>query len=156
VSWRAFETGAPDLAAFAADRFSEAGVGVLGTIRRDGSPRISCILPLVMEDDLYLGMLWKSRKALDLLRDPRLTLRNAVCTNTGNEAEISLRGRAIDVRDAKVRARYVDALWARTEWREPFHLFSVEIQSASLVWYGGGQQTVKVWPAGTERVRRYG
>jgi hypothetical protein len=156
VSWRVFEAAAPDLAAFAAEQFSEAGVGLLGTIRRDGSPRISCVLPFVMDGDLYMGMLWRSRKALDLLRDPRLTLRNAICTNTGSEAEISLRGRAVEALDQRVRARYVGALWERTEWTEPFHLFSVEIERASLIRYGGGQQTVKLWPEGTERVRPYG
>jgi hypothetical protein len=149
------EAGAPDLAAFAAQQFSEARLGLLGTIRRDGSPRISSVLPFVMDGELYLGMLWRSRKALDLLRDPRLTLRNAICTNTGNEVEISLRGRAVDVTDPAARSRYVEALWDRTEWKEPFHLFSVEVEGASLVRYGAGQQIVTVWPEGKEFTRSY-
>ena len=156
MSWRRLEAEAPEIAAFAAGEFSTTGVGLVGTIRRDGSPRISSVLPFVMDGELYLGMLWRSRKALDLLRDPRLTLRNAICSNTGNEAEVSLRGRAVDVVDRDVRARYVQSLWDRTEWREPFHLFSVEIDSASLIRYGGGQQSVSMWPAGTTVSRPYG
>jgi len=136
--------------------FSALGLGLLGTIRKDGSPRISCVLPFVLDDELYLGMLWRSRKALDLLRDPRLTLRNAICTNTGHEAEVSLRGRAVEVLDPSTRARYVQALWERTEWREPFHLFSVEIEGASLVRYGEGRQTVRVWPGEKQFSRAYG
>ena len=47
---------------------------MLGTLRADGSPRISpCEVDLV-DGRLCFGMMWQSHKALDLLRDPRLAV----------------------------------------------------------------------------------
>ncbi len=41
-----------------------------------------------------------------------------------------------------------------TVWKEPrFHLFSVDIESAALIKYGGGEQLVKLWPQAIERRR---
>ncbi len=79
-------------------------------------------------------MLWQSRKALDLLRDSRIVVHNAVCSNTGEESELSLRGRASEVHDLQVRARFVAAVAERITWQEPrFHLFAVAIESAALI-----------------------
>src|SRR5690348_660142 len=83
------------------------GVVLIGTIRKDGSPRISCVEPCILDGVLYLGMMWQSRKALDLLQDPRIVVHNTICTSTGDEVEFSLHGRAIDIRDPEVRRRYV-------------------------------------------------
>lgn len=45
----------------------------------------------------------------------------------------------------------------RTSWQEPqFHLFALDIESASLIEYGHGEQFVKVWPPGKEFKRPYG
>ena len=47
----------------------------LATLRRDGSPRISGTEVEFDEDgEIYLGMMDGSRKAQDVLRDPRLAL----------------------------------------------------------------------------------
>jgi hypothetical protein len=157
MSWQTFAAAAPDLAAFAQEQFAPGRVALVGTIRADGTARISSVEPHIMEGQLYLGMMWQSRKALDLLRDPRLLLRNAVCTSTGDEAEISLRGRAVEIHDPDLRQRYVAAVAERIAWQEPhFHLFAVQIESAALVQYGQGQQTLKLWPQGVEFSRSYG
>jgi hypothetical protein len=154
MTWRKFEAGAPDMATFCREQFASR-VGLIGTIRRDGSPRISCIEPFIMDGDLYLGMMWHSRKALDLLRDPRIVIRNAICTNTGDEVELTLRGRVVEISDLDVRHRYVEM--TGTPWKEPrFHLFSVDIESAARVAYGGGEQTVSLWPDNVHFTRSYG
>ncbi len=81
-------------------------------------------------------------------------IHNTICTSTGDEVEFTLRGRAIDIRDPEVRRRYVSE---RTHWQEPqFHLFSLDIESASLIEYGHGEQSVKVWPLGKAFKRPYG
>jgi len=153
VKWQEFEASAPDLAALARDEFERYGVVLVGTLRKDGSPRISCVLPCVLDGELYLGMMWRSRKAVDLLRDPRLVLHNPICTNRGDEVEISLQGRVVETQDRDVRRRYVDAL---SEWEgREFHLFSVDIESAGLVRYESGVQHVNVWPRGAELTRPY-
>lgn len=152
--WEQFEAAAPELAAVGRTQFEQSGVALIGTLRKDGTPRISCVEPCILDGVLYLGMMWQSRKALDLLHDSRLVLHNTVCTSTGDEVEFSLHGRAIEIRDPEVRSRYRSE---RTSWQEPhFHLFSLDIQSASLVAYGGGEQAVSVWPEGKAFKRPYG
>lgn len=153
MKWAEFESQAAELAATARSEFDRYGMVLVGTIRRDGSPRISCVLPYVLDGELYLGMMWQSRKAIDLLRDPRLVLHNAISTNRGDEVEISLRGHTIEIRDEEVRRRYVASL---PEWRgRDFHLFAVDIERVGLIRYERGEQHVKVWPRGAEFTRVY-
>jgi pyridoxamine 5'-phosphate oxidase-like protein len=153
VKWEEFEVGAPELAALARAEFERYGMVLVGTIRRDGSPRISCVLPYVLDGELCLGMMARSRKAVDLLRDPRLVLHNPICTNQGDEVELSLHGTAVEIDDEEVRRRYVRD---HSEWGErDFHLFAVDIQSVGLVRYEHGVQHVNVWPKGTEFAQRY-
>jgi hypothetical protein len=154
VRWQDLDAGAPELAAAGLAEFERSGMALVGTLRRDGRPRISCVDPLVLGGDLLLGMMWRSRKAVDLLRDPRLVLHNAICSNTGDELEFSLHGRAEEVRDDTVRARFVEATGETWRGRE-LHLFRVEVESAAIVRYEAGEQYVHVWPSGVERRRTY-
>jgi hypothetical protein len=64
---------------------------------------------LIVDGDLWLSMMWQSRKAPDLLRDERVLVHSIVTTREGTEGEVKLRGRATPVDDLDVRARYCDA-----------------------------------------------
>jgi len=90
VIWEQFEAAAPELAAVGRSQFEQSGVALIGTLRKDGSPRISCVEPCILDGVLYL------------LQDPRLVLHNTVCTSTGDEVEFSLRARATEIRDPGV------------------------------------------------------
>ena len=72
MTWGKFKSHSPELAALGEERFESTGLVLLGTLRKDGWPRISPVEPLIADGHLYLGMMWQSRKALDLLRDPRV------------------------------------------------------------------------------------
>ena len=74
MNWDEFQKEAPELADFGRERLERSGLVLVGTLRKDGWPRISAVEPLITDGQLYLGMMWRSRKALDLLRDPRCTL----------------------------------------------------------------------------------
>jgi hypothetical protein len=154
VSWQRLVASGGDLAEILQAEFGRAPA-TIGTIRRDGSPRISNVEPAVVDDVLYIGMMWQSKKALDVSRDPRVALRNAVATSTGNERELTLRGRVAEVTNPVERERYLAATATAIGWREPFHLFAVEIESVSFVAYGDGLQTVRLWPQGIEYTRPY-
>ena len=157
MRWAEFVTAAPEMAALGREQLEAQRVVLIATVRRDGSPRISGAEPVTVEGDLYLGMMWRSRKALDLRRDPRLLIHNPICSNAGDEVEFSLRGQAIEVHDAEVRRRFAEAVAEKTTWKEPhFHLFAIDIHNAALVRYEHGEQLVKVWPGGPERRQRYG
>ena len=153
MRWEEFEANEPELAALARAEFERSAMVLVGTIRKDGSPRISCVLPYVLDGALLLGMMWQSRKAVDLQRDSRLVIHNPISTNQGDEVEISLRGRAVEIDDEKTRRRYVESL---AEWKgRDFHLFSVDIESVGVIRYDRGEQHVKVWPRGAEFTRPY-
>ena len=114
MRWAEFEHAVPELAALGRERFARAGIVLVGTIRTDGTPRISPVEFYVVEGELMLGMMWQSFKARDLLRDPRCLVHSVVTSRAGNEGEFKLRGRATDVRDPALRTAYGDATDARS------------------------------------------
>jgi hypothetical protein len=145
--WTHFRDATPEMAALGEERFERTGVVLVGTIRKDGSPRISPVEPLITQGHLFLGMMWQSRKALDLLRDPRCVVHSTICNRDGSEGEFKLRGLAVDVPDQDMRESYCEALYQKIAWRpeEPYHLFSVDIESASFIIYENEEKMVKQW-----------
>jgi len=134
--WPAFKEAAPELAAKAEELFEETGVILLGTIRQDGSPRISPVEPLFVDGELLLGMMWQSLKALDLLRDLRCTVHNCITDRMAPHGEFKLHGVAADIQDLDRRKRYCEELKKKINWapEEPkFHIFEItDIKSAAL------------------------
>jgi hypothetical protein len=147
VRWDEFAAACPQLADLAAERFRRHELCMLGTLRADGSPRISpCELDFT-EGHLMLGMMWQSRKALDLLRDPRCVLHTCTTDRMGTEGDAKLYGRAIDIRDRALRQAYRAAVKARIDWApdEPnFHAFSVDVSSAGFISFAE-PKTVLTW-----------
>lgn len=153
MNWAEFADAAPELAKLGDERFEKHDLLLLGTVRKDGGPRISPVEYLIFEGQLMLGMMWQSQKALDLLRDPRCAINSIVSNKDGQEGEVKLRGHAADMQDTDFRERYGQSLFERTGWRppEPYHLFAIDIQAAAFVQFDGdGQQTTKVWRPGGE------
>jgi hypothetical protein len=70
MRWSEFAAAEPRLAKLGRERLIDPGVVLVGTIRRDGTPRISPVEPLLWNGDLWLSMLHGSYKAADLVRDP--------------------------------------------------------------------------------------
>ena len=136
MRWDEFEPACPEIARLALDRFRTHELCLIGTLRRDGSPRISpCELDFA-NGELLLGMMWRSRKALDLLRDPRCVLHSCTTDRHGTEGDVKLYGRAIDVQDRELREAYRQAVRARIDWapEEPeFHVFAFDVQSAGYI-----------------------
>ena len=150
VSWGAFAERDPELATLGLDRFERTGLALVGTLRKNGWPRISPVEPVIASGQLYLGMMWQSVKALDLLRDPRCTVHSTVSDRHGTEGEFKVYGRAVDITDRAERDRFAEALFEKIGWRpeEPdYHLFSVDIQSAAWAIIRDGQRVQKVWRA---------
>lgn len=161
MNWTEFAQTAPALADLFQERLEATGLALIGTIRKDGTPRISPLEADVFEDQLLLGMMWQSKKALDLLRDPRCLVHSVVSNKDGTEGEAKLRGRAVDVTDKGLRERSAQKTFDTTGWRpeEPYHLFSLDIEEAAYIKFSGnGDQTIKIWRAGGqqhERLRKW-
>ena len=132
----------------AEDRIGATGILLLGTIRADGRPRISPCEPYVVDGQLLLGMMWRSKKALDLLRDPRLTLVTPRADREGADGDLKMYGAATEVEDPDRRRGYSDATWARIKWRpvDPYHLFQVDIDSAGFISFGKDRRMLR-WSA---------
>jgi hypothetical protein len=64
----------PEFAARVQAAFERNRHMTLATVRRDGSPRISGTEIRFDDGEVFVGMMPRSRKALDLLRDPRIAI----------------------------------------------------------------------------------
>ncbi len=102
-----------------------------------------------MDAQLLLGMMWRSKKALDLLRDPRMVVHSVTSDREGTDGDFKLYGLVTDVTDAALRARYADVLEAKIAWRpaEPYHLFAVDIMSAAYIVFGRERFAMRWDPA---------
>jgi Pyridoxamine 5'-phosphate oxidase len=159
VEWSELVAAQPRLAELGRQRLIEPGVVLVVTIRGDGSPRLSPVEPFVLDGSLWLSMLWRSRKATDLLHDPRILVHNIVTGRDGGEGEFKVRGRARPESSPEVQRRYAAAVSACLGWApEPgrFHLFRVDIDEATFIRYDDatGDQYVAIWPPAREFVRR--
>ncbi len=151
MNWDEFQKEAPELAAFGRERLERSGLVLVGTLRKDGWPRISAVEPLITDGQLYLGMMWRSRKALDLLRDPRCSLHSTVTDREANEGEFKIWGEARDLQDAEMRRSYGEALYQQIGMNpegEPYHLFAVDIQTASSAIIRNEEWVRQFWRAG--------
>ena len=70
AKWRDVASEAPDLAAAVQARFDAHVHKVIATLRRDGSPRVSGTEAVFWEEEMWLGMMPDSVKALDLFAIP--------------------------------------------------------------------------------------
>lgn len=139
MRWDEFAGECPELAALGEERLRGRELCLLGTLRHNGYPRISPVEPDFVDGELMLGMMWRSPKALDLLRDPRCVVHSVVSDRQGTEGDFKLYGRAADVRDPERRARYRATIKARIDWEptEPnFHVFGIDVESAGFVIFG--------------------
>src|SRR5687768_2535458 len=129
VTWSEFQEEAPDLCGVGEELFARTGLALIGSSRKDGSPRISPCEPYVIDGDLYLGMMWQSKKALDLVRDPRCVVHSTVSDKKGTEGEFKAYGRAVDVPEPARRQAYCRTLQEQLGWAPEgdFHLFALDL-----------------------------
>jgi hypothetical protein len=143
------ELGAPEIGQFGMARLNAARVALLGTLRRDGSPRISPVEPYVVQGQLLIGAMAWSAKASDLRRDPRYVLHSAVTGPDSGEGELKLHGSAAEA-GQHLRDLAADAWW-RALPPEKAVVFTLHIGQAAFVdWdIGHGLLTVHRWSPGS-------
>ena len=153
VTWGQFAESDPELAALGEAQFSRTGLALVGTLRRDGWPRISPVEPFIAERQLYLGMMLRSVKALDLFRDSRCVVHNTVSNRDGTEGEFKVYGRAIEVTDPDEWRKFSDAVYAAIDMKVEEgdgHCFAVEIESVVFSQLRGEEFHRQVWKADQE------
>jgi hypothetical protein len=133
--WADVESAAPDLAERGRELIERFGFVFLGTVRRDGGPRVNPVEAHLVSGDLALCLIPGSLKALDLARDPRAYLHTPVLEPaSGAPGELKLRGRALAVDEAALRDAIADAVAARSGWRPSgdWCTVTIDVESAAF------------------------
>ena len=138
MNWQSFADQSPELASLILGRFESTELLMLGTLRKNGWPRIAPIEYTIFEGELMLGGMWQSKKLLDLLRDPRCTLHSTTTNKNGQEGDAKLYGTATPLAEERLEP-YWQHIFDTTGWRAegPAHVFTVDIESASYIVFDG-------------------
>ena len=156
----------PDLADRVRAILSSTTNAVLGTIRRDGSPRLSGADPYFHDGQLRLWSMPRARKGQDLRRDPRVALHSIPWDSRRRRDGAADVGAA----DAKVSGTAVLATepgdltafraWLKSERGfeppEDWDLFTIDIDAVTVISADGGQLVVDRWSTsdGRQTMRR--
>ncbi|MBP2472837.1 hypothetical protein JOF53_001709 [Crossiella equi] len=157
MRWQEFEKAAPELAAIARERFGTEQLLLLGTLRVDGTPRISAVECDFTDEDLCVGMMTPSTKASDLLRDPRMTAHTLPPGKENPLGDLKLYGHGVEITDRAAKAHYEDFVHARLDWRppEPYHCFALDITSAGFVKFEDDGRRWLSWREGQDVRERF-
>ena len=158
ATWSELEESSPELAALARERFEATDLVMLGTLRKDGWPRITPIEYTLFEGDFAIGGMWQSKKMLDLLRDPRCGIHSETANKDGQEGDAKLFGRARSY-DAATEERYWQHIWETTQFHPggPAHVFAIDIDSAAYIRFTrDGTMSWPTWPGGKWRTKKGG
>ncbi len=138
-SWADFAADAPDLAADGRQLLRRGGAdeALLATVRGDGPPRIHPVSVGIVDGRLYVFVL-PSAKLTDLEEDGRFALHSH--QDPAAPSEFSVRGRAVVVKDAFVRAA-VATTWP-FEVDGTYRLFELRLEHAVI----GLRPTADDWP----------
>lgn len=149
TSWADFEGSAPELAARVRGRLESGSHCLLGSLRSDGFPRISGVIPSFRDGELWLAMP-ESFKAADLRRDDRMSLHSAAAMSPVGEGDAKLHGRAWEV-PGPVRESFVSAL-PHDPGPGGLVVFRIDLLDASLVRLSEARDAhlIESWQAGIE------
>lgn len=166
TSWSEFESAAPALGARARAVLGATTNCVLGTIRADGTPRLSGIDPFFLEGELWIGSMDGSRKGADLRRDPRMALHGIPWESRkvkeGRDdpgaGDAKVTGRAIPIDDRAEIRRIFEIYFADLDYDVPDEgeLFRIDVGSVVTVGVEDDQLVITRWTEadGVVTVRR--
>jgi hypothetical protein len=107
LTWKELEQAAPQIAARGRELIERFQFVLVGTLTKDGSPRITPVEAYIVDDHLLVNMIPGSLKARDLLRDPRVYVHAPVTAKEGSP-EFKLAGRAAVLEDDALRRKLDD------------------------------------------------
>ena len=146
LTWAELEIAAPELAARGRELLERFQFVFVGTLTKDGSPRVNPVEAYVIDGRLLVNMMPQSLKALDLLRDPRVYVHAPVTAKSG-DAELKLAGRAEVLDDELLKRKLDNRFWDLIQWRPApdSHYFEIVVDRAAYVTYDDGDQHVLRW-----------
>jgi hypothetical protein len=105
ISWTEFERAQPALAQAGRAQLYTFGIGLafLGTVRRDGGPRVHPVCPVLSAAGLHV-LIMGGPKLADLRRDGRYALHSEACPPPRENDGFAVSGRVSEVTDPAVQA----------------------------------------------------
>jgi hypothetical protein len=152
VTYAEFESAAPSVAAPIRERLQAAGLTMLATIRKDGSPRISPVEVQFIDGHLYFGSMPGAQKANDLARDPRCSLITPLADkqDLGGEGKLFADARLVN---DQAEAERVLRSSAEENGMDPDALlgsptYEILVNAAAWQWVEGDAFTTRSWKQG--------
>ena len=142
MSWRFLEEQQPKLADFGVERLN-GKVAYLATIKKDGSPRVHPMTPIIGEGHLFVFMEPTSPKGHDLQLDGRYAIHCSVSDNSGVSGEFIVTGKARLIDNSEVRA--LAARLASYTPADRYILFEFDVTSVTSTIYSEGQPIRQNW-----------
>ena len=133
MTWGEFAGAEPELAAFGRSLLLKPPA-YLATVRRDGSPRVHPVTPVLSEDALFVFMEPTSPKGRDLREGRPYSLHNGVPDIEGSGGEFFVTGTGTPIDDAAVREQAVRA--ATYNPADRYVLFELKLSEARCNGYG--------------------
>ena len=153
VQWSDFVAEAPRIAEVFVRRHTATGnLCFLATLRPDGYPRISPMEPRIFEGRLVLVGMPGTSKFRDLARDPKFSLHTATVDTYVSEGDAKVWGRAENVQDTSLHARFAQHLFDESGFDlrgrafDPFYVG--DLDGAASVEFVDGQLTITTWKPG--------
>ncbi len=147
VSWPEFELAAADLAVHGRELFRRFGFVFIGTIRADGTPRISPVEVHIVTGHLMLVMITGTQKVRDVHRDPRVTLQTPVMDPAEPGDELKLSGRVAIESDSRQRTATADVIESTSGWRpgESWSFFHLRVTAVAHISWERGDMLLTRW-----------
>ena len=142
MSWKYLEEQQPELAAFGAERL-HGKVAYLATIRKDGSPRLHPMTPIIGQGHLFVFMEPTSPKGHDLQRDGRYAIHCSVSDTSGASGEFIIMGQAHLISDEALRALAVKS--ASYAPADRYILFEFDVERVTATTYPQDQPMRRFW-----------
>jgi hypothetical protein len=136
VSWSKLESQSPEIAEFGKARLHNQ-VAYLATIRKDGSPRVHPVTPIIGAGHFFVFMEPTSPKGNDLRRDVRYAVHCSVTDTSGESGEFIVIGKAKFIEDPELRVLAVKV--TPYDPAERYILFEFEVESVVMTEYKNDQ-----------------
>ena len=139
ATWERFVAAAPQQAGLGLKLLNHYGAAFLSTVRKDGSPRLHPVVPIVAEGRLFVFC--GGPKVNDLRRDGRYVLHALI---DRDDTEFLVAGRAVDVNDDRALRALVAKAAPYKVPDDPgdltHQLFEFDIERAhTTTWFHPGQ-----------------
>lgn len=166
TTWTDFHDAEPELADRATAILSATVNAVLGSLRADGSPRLSGIDPFFLHDDLWIGSMPDARKGADLRRDPRCSLHSIPWESRRvkegvadpGPGDVKVSARAVLLHDLTEQADVMGWFKEERDLEPPgdADLFRFDIDAVTLIFVADDELVIDGWSpcGGRTTVRR--